>query len=30
MPKDSIVLMNLCGRGDNDIFTVAEKLGVEL
>ncbi len=30
MPKDSIVLMNLCGRGDKDIFTVAEKLGVEL
>ena len=30
MPKDSIVLMNLCGRGDKDIFTVAERLGVEL
>ena len=30
MPKDSLVLMNLCGRGDKDIFTVAEKLGVEL
>jgi len=30
MPKDSIMLMNLCGRGDKDIFTVAEKLGVEL
>jgi tryptophan synthase beta chain len=30
MPKDSIILMNLCGRGDKDIFTVAEKLGVEL
>jgi tryptophan synthase beta subunit len=30
MPKDSIVLMNLCGRGDKDIFTVAEKLGVKL
>jgi tryptophan synthase beta chain len=27
MPKDSIVLMNLCGRGDKDIFTVAEHLG---
>jgi tryptophan synthase beta chain len=30
MPKDSIILMNLCGRGDKDIFTVAERLGVEL
>jgi tryptophan synthase beta chain len=30
MSKDSIVLMNLCGRGDKDIFTVAERLGVEL
>ncbi|NTZ42998.1 tryptophan synthase subunit beta [Altererythrobacter sp. SALINAS58] len=30
MPKDSIILANLCGRGDKDIFTVAEKLGVEI
>ncbi len=30
MPDDSIILMNLCGRGDKDIFTVAEKLGVEI
>ncbi len=30
MPKDSIVLMNLCGRGDKDIFTVANALGVAL
>ncbi|HEX3350386.1 MAG TPA: tryptophan synthase subunit beta, partial [Acetobacteraceae bacterium] len=30
MPKDAIVLMNMCGRGDKDIFTVAEHLGVEL
>ncbi|MBS0562397.1 MAG: tryptophan synthase subunit beta [Proteobacteria bacterium] len=30
MAKDSIVLMNLCGRGDKDIFTVAEHLGVKL
>ena len=28
--KDAIVLMNLCGRGDKDIFTVAEHLGVKL
>jgi len=30
IPKDSIILANLCGRGDKDIFTVAERLGVEL
>jgi tryptophan synthase beta chain len=30
LPKDHIMVMNLCGRGDKDIFTVAEKLGVEL
>ncbi len=30
MPKDSIVLVNLCGRGDKDIFSVAEHLGVSL
>ena len=30
MPKDAIILMNLCGRGDKDIFTVAEALGVKL
>ncbi len=30
MPKDSIILANLCGRGDKDIFSVAEHLGVKL
>ncbi|MEM6907132.1 MAG: tryptophan synthase subunit beta [Pseudomonadota bacterium] len=30
MDRHQIVLMNLCGRGDKDIFTVAEKLGVEM
>jgi tryptophan synthase beta chain len=30
MDKDEIILMNLCGRGDKDIFTVAEHLGVQL
>jgi tryptophan synthase beta chain len=30
MDADSIILMNLCGRGDKDIFTVAEHLGVKL
>jgi tryptophan synthase beta chain len=27
MPRESILLMNLCGRGDKDIFTVARHLG---
>ncbi|MBS3022472.1 tryptophan synthase subunit beta [Acidiphilium multivorum] len=27
MDKESIILMNLCGRGDKDIFTVARHLG---
>ncbi len=30
MPRDSIILVNLCGRGDKDIFAVAEHLGVTL
>jgi tryptophan synthase beta chain len=30
MDPDKIILMNLCGRGDKDIFAVAEHLGVEL
>ncbi|MBX7540795.1 tryptophan synthase subunit beta [Qipengyuania sphaerica] len=30
MPKESVILANLCGRGDKDIFTVAERLGVEM
>jgi len=30
MRRDQIILMNLCGRGDKDIFTVAEHLGVRL
>ena len=29
-PKDQIVVMNLCGRGDKDIFAVAERLGTKL
>ena len=27
---DGLILMNMCGRGDKDIFTVAEHLGVKL
>lgn len=30
MGKDEIILMNLCGRGDKDIFTVGKILGMEL
>ena len=30
LPKDHIIVMNMCGRGDKDIFTVAEALGTEL
>ncbi len=30
MGKDKIILANLCGRGDKDIFTVAEALGVQI
>lgn len=30
MDKDQIIIMNMCGRGDKDIFTVADKLGIEL
>jgi tryptophan synthase beta chain len=26
-PKDHLMVMNMCGRGDKDIFTVAELLG---
>jgi|TARA_A200000159_G_scaffold33322_1_gene29972 tryptophan synthase beta chain len=28
--KDKIIVMNMCGRGDKDIFTVAEILGIEI
>ncbi|MDX2102097.1 MAG: tryptophan synthase subunit beta [Alphaproteobacteria bacterium] len=30
LPKDHLLVMNLCGRGDKDIFAVAEHLGVSL
>jgi tryptophan synthase beta chain len=30
MPKDEIILMNLCGRGDKDIFNVAKHLGMQI
>ncbi len=30
LPRDHVIVMNLCGRGDKDIFTVAEAMGVAL
>ena len=30
LPKDHIICMNMCGRGDKDIFTVAKALGIEM
>ena len=28
--KDKIVVMNMCGRGDKDIFTIADELNIKL
>jgi tryptophan synthase beta chain len=30
LPADHLIVMNLCGRGDKDIFTVADAMGVSL
>jgi tryptophan synthase beta chain len=30
LPKDHIICMNLCGRGDKDIFTVADAIGMKI
>ena len=30
LPKEHIIVMNMCGRGDKDIFAVAEMLGVKI
>jgi tryptophan synthase beta chain len=29
MPKDAILLVNLSGRGDKDMHTVAERMGMK-
>jgi tryptophan synthase beta chain len=29
-PKDHIIIMNMCGRGDKDIFAVADILGIKI
>ncbi|MCL4188830.1 MAG: tryptophan synthase subunit beta [Rhodobacteraceae bacterium] len=30
LPRDHLIVMNMCGRGDKDIFTVARHLGIEV
>jgi len=30
LPKDHLLVMNMCGRGDKDIYSVAEHLGMEM
>ncbi len=30
LPKDHLMVMNMCGRGDKDVFSVAKYLGTEL
>lgn len=30
LPKEHILIVNLCGRGDKDLFAVAKHLGIEL
>jgi len=30
LPRDHLLVMNLCGRGDKDVFSVADRLGIKL
>ncbi len=30
LPSDHLLVMNMCGRGDKDVFTVAAHLGIEI
>jgi tryptophan synthase beta subunit len=30
LPSDHLIVMNMCGRGDKDIFTVARALGWDM
>lgn len=30
LPKDHLIVMNMCGRGDKDIFAVAERFGFDM
>jgi tryptophan synthase beta chain len=30
LPKDNLLVMNMCGRGDKDVFSVAKHLGLRI
>jgi len=30
LPEDNLLVMNMCGRGDKDVFAVAKHLGMDL
>ena len=30
LPSDHLIVMNMCGRGDKDIFTVTKHLGQDM
>ena len=30
LPEDHLIVMNMCGRGDKDVFSVADALGISL
>jgi tryptophan synthase beta chain len=30
LPADNLLVMNMCGRGDKDIFAVADHLGMQM
>ena len=30
MARDQIIVMNLCGRGDKDVFTIGKAMGFQL
>ena len=30
LPRDNLLVMNLCGRGDKDVFAVAGHLGLDI
>jgi tryptophan synthase beta chain len=30
LPQDHILVMNMCGRGDKDVFSVAKHLGIKI
>jgi tryptophan synthase beta chain len=30
LPKDNLLVMNMCGRGDKDVFAVADHLGMDI